>query len=377
MEATALSSSIPEARTAPLRDPFIAGPVYDGFFFFGSVLAVVAAWIASAAFHVDGFYVLAAVAVVSNGPHLGSTWTRVYLDRREWQKRPLQIFLVPALITAAVVSVTFLGWKGQRLLDTLLLYWATWHFLAQNYGLLRIYQKRSGEPDSSLPLRLERPLMYMSVAWCALHRLKTGPRQLFGQEVFYPDLPWPMIDALLAVTVCLAVYYLWVRLRRGQWRETFVWLRVAFVFACFVGFAVPFLLITRDGTTAFAAAACWHGFQYIGIVRFYNRNAWKDGVNPKAKIISWVSQQGRLRLFLYACLLWAFAGAGYLVIWSGSYLTRGPSRTTTSTASSGSCGATNRWPRACSSGPWEAEGFYAARVQGTPGPHNRSVYGNT
>jgi hypothetical protein len=323
MEASALVSSIPDVRTAPVRDPFIVGPVYDGFFFFGSVLAVVFAWIASAVFDVDGFYVLAAVAVLSNGPHLASTWTRVYLDRREWQKRPVQIFVVPALITAAVVSVTFLGWKGQRLLDTLLLYWATWHFLAQNYGLLRIYQKRSGEPDSSLPLRLERPLMYMSVAWCALHRLKTGPRQLFGQEVFYPDLPWPMIDALLAVTVCVAVYYLWVRLRRGQWRETSPWLRVGFLSACFVGFAVPYLLITRDGTTAFAAAACWHGFQYIGIVRFYHRNAWKGGVNPDARLISWLSQQGRLRLFLYACLLWAFAGAGFLVIWTGSYLTRG------------------------------------------------------
>jgi hypothetical protein len=323
MEAAAVAMSSPVAQAQPRRNPFIVSPLFDGAFFFASVLAVVAAWVASAVFRVDGFYVLAAVAVLSNGPHLASTWTRVYLDRREWERRPVQIFVVPALITAGVVAVTFLGWKGQRLLDSLLLYWATWHFLAQNYGLLRIYQKRSGEDDSSLPLRLERPLLYMVVAWCALHRLKTGPRQLFGQEVFYPDLPWSMINSLLAVTVCLGVFYLWLRLRQGGYRDPSGWLRIGFIGTSVVGFGVPFLLITRDGTTAFAAAACWHGFQYVGIVRFYHRNAWKDGVNPKAKLISWLSQQGRLRLFLYACLLWAFAGAGYLVIWTGSYLTRG------------------------------------------------------
>jgi hypothetical protein len=323
MEATAVAISSPVATTTARRNPFIVSPLFDGLFFYASALSVVVAWIASAAFHVNGFYVLAAVAVVSNGPHLASTWTRVYLDRREWEKRPVQIFVIPALITAAVVSVTFLGWKGQRVLDSLLLYWATWHFVAQNWGLLRIYQKRSGEPDSSLPLRLERPLLYMAVAWFALHRLKTGPRQLFGQEVFYPDLPWPMIHALLAVTICLGAFYLWLRLRDGGYRDTSGWLRAGFIGTAFVGFGVPFLLITQDGTTAFAAAACWHGFQYIGIVRFYHRNAWKDGVNPKAKLISWLSQRSKLRLFLYACLLWAFAGAGYVVIWSGAYLTRG------------------------------------------------------
>jgi len=320
----ASTAALVEPRVAAkqaTRNPFIVSPLFDGLFFFASVGVVVVTYVASTFFHVNGFYVLAAVAILSNGPHLASTWTRVYFDRREWRNRPLQIALAPALITAFVFVALARG--EMRLLNSILLYYATYHFLQQNWGLLRIYQKRSGEPDSSLALRLERPLLYVSVAWCALHRLKTGPRSLFGTEVYYPNLPWPAIDALLAVSVCLLLAYLFLRVRDGSVRAPSTWLRLGFLGAAFTGFAVPFLLITRDGTSAFAAAACWHGLQYIGFMRFYHRNAWKSGIHADARVMSWLSQPGRVRLFLYACLLWALAGAGFVVIQGGAFLTRG------------------------------------------------------
>ncbi len=317
LEAAAVSQPVAVPRTA---SPFIVGPVFDGGVVFARGLAVFAAWIASAHFGVNGFYVLAAVAIASNGQHLASTWTRVYLDRREWQKRPVKIFVVPGLVFAAIAGLTFWGNEGFVLENTVLLYWATWHFLAQNWGLLRIYQRRSGEPDGALALRLEKPLLFLSVLWCLLHRIATGPRTLFGTEVAHFDLPWPVIHALLAVVCCLAGIYLFLRLRE---RRAASWIRVGFLACAFTGFAVPFLLITTDGTTAFAAAAAWHGFQYIGIVRFYHRNEWKNGVAPQAKVVSWLSQPGWGRVFLYACLLWALAGSGYVLIYGGSLLTRG------------------------------------------------------
>src|SRR5262249_36274203 len=102
------------------------------------------------------------------------------------------------------------------------------------------------------------------------------------------------------------------------------WLRLLFLASAFVGFFVPFVMMTNvDGTTAFAAAACWHGFQYLGIVRFYHKNAWQGGVHPDARAISWLSQPGAGRLALYCMLLLALAGAGYAVIFSGAMLTRG------------------------------------------------------
>ncbi len=270
-------------ETVSMRSPFIVSPGFDALFFFGSVASVAFAWLAAERFHVDGFYVLAAVAVISNGPHLASTWTRVYFDRREWVRRPMAIFAVPAFITALVVGITLWSTQGGRLLNSVLLYWATWHFVSQNWGLLRLYQRHSGEPESSLPLRLERPLLYASVFWCLLHRIKTGPRNLLGWDVIAPDPPWALVNAVLAVVLGLATVYLALRIRQGFDNG---WLRALFLLTSFLGFAVPFLLIHGDGTTAFAAAACWHGLQYLGIVRFYNRNAWRYGVSPHARIVS-------------------------------------------------------------------------------------------
>ena len=307
------------------KNLFIVSPKFDGAFFFASVLVVVAAWIAAVRFHVDGFVVLAIVAVVANGPHLSSTWTRVYMDRREWRERPLAIFAVPAAITAFVFSWTIWGRDGGTLLNTILLYWATWHFLAQNWGLLRIYQRRGGEPDPALARRLEKPLLFASVAWCLLHRLRTGPWSLFGTTVYHLRPRWWVLDVLGAACITAAALLLALRLfekdRALRWSGL---LRFVFIGCAFVGFFVPFVLMTSvDGTTAFAAAACWHGFQYLGIVRFYHRNAWRTGVHPDARVISWLSQPGAGRLALYCVLLLALAGAGYVVIYAGSLATRG------------------------------------------------------
>lgn len=319
--AVSLSEATPLAADAPAPRRYIVSPGFDAFFFFGSVGAVFLGYLAANVFHVNGFYVLAAVAIASNGPHLASTWTRVYLDKREWRTRPVQITLVPLAIAAAVAALTL---KGQlRLLNSALLYYAAYHFLQQNWGLLRLYQKRSGEALSSLPMRLERPMLYLAVAWCALHRLKTGPRALFGTDVYFIDLPWPALNALLAVSVCVAVVYLGLRLRDGSLRQPATLVRMGFLLVAFTGFFVPFLLITQDGTSAFAAAAAWHGLQYIGIMHFYHRNAWKAGASADAPVMSYVSQPGLTRGFLYACVLWALAGAGFVVIYAGAFATRG------------------------------------------------------
>src|SRR6185436_19286922 len=112
--------------TAVARSPFIASPAIDGFFFFASTSAVLIAWLLASAFHVNSFYILAGVAVVSNGPHLVSTWTRVYFDKREWKKRPFHIFAVPAaIITGVACAVHFGGYPASRALNSILLYWAT------------------------------------------------------------------------------------------------------------------------------------------------------------------------------------------------------------------------------------------------------------
>lgn len=310
---------------APARSLFIVSPTKDFLFFFLSVSVVIVAWLAATVFHVEGFYILAAVAVVSNGPHLISTWTRVYFDSREWKRQPFLLVGVPVLIAAFVVWANLaLGTTGTRLLNSSILYWATWHFVAQNWGILRIYQRKSAEPEKSLAMRIEKPLLMLFVLWCLLHRIYIGPRMLFGYEVFWVPLPGAVVNGLLGPVAFLfgLSVFLRVRDRNQPWAKA-SYLRAAFLGCAAIGFFVPFHFITTDDTSAFAAAACWHGFQYLGIVRHYHRTTWKAGVDPDAKIVSWLAQPGSLRGALYFAFLLAMAGGVYGVIWAGAFVTRG------------------------------------------------------
>ena len=317
-------------KVAASSSLFISTPFKDLFFYFFSVSVVFIAWFAAGVLHLSSFYILGAVAVLANGPHLASTWTRVYFDRREWRERPLLIVAMPLGIATGVVLITiFLGSTGARILNSTILYWATWHFVAQNWGIMRIYQRKSGEPPASLAMRLEQPILYLFVLWCLLKRIDTGPRIFFGTEVFYPTVPGALVDGLWGPLGFLIAVYLVQRIaeRREPWAKA-AWLRGAFLLCAFAGFFVPFQLIKTDDTSAFAAAACWHGIQYLGIVRHYHRNTWRSGVHPDAKIISWLSQPGFGRFAMYAALLLALASTGLVLIFGLSsvakQLTRDP-----------------------------------------------------
>jgi hypothetical protein len=323
-----LSSAVPAAATlarpdaspvaaAPPASPWMVSPGFDLFFFVFTSIAVLGPYLAAQHYGVTSMTIIAAVAIVANGPHLVSTWTRVYMDRRERVARPIVYYVVPVLLAAGVVYATLQGPRSQELalVRTLLLFWAVWHFTAQNWGILRIYQRKAGEVGAVgakawLP-RAERALLWLGVLYPMSLRFQTPNLRLFGSKVWYPHVePW-MSHVILAAFITGGVAYLAFRgwqLARGQ---RVVIMQPLFLAASAFAFYVPFVMI-KNGSTAFACAALWHGLQYIGVVWFYNRSKWKGGVSPDAPLVSWVSQPGRWPL--YALLLLAMAGATYGVL---------------------------------------------------------------
>lgn len=332
---SAISLSAPAASRS--GHSWLVSGAFDGFFFLGSALAVVAAWVAHARFGVKPFHVLAFVAVASNGPHLTSTWTRVYLDRSELRRRPMVFVGVPLLIGVALLWLMakgpalapLLGEAGAtravvtaferpgRVITSIILYWAVWHFAAQCYGLLRLYQRRSGEPER-VGLRAESAFVFAVAAAGLAWRLHFGPTVLFGSPALAPPIPGALVFALLAVVAVCAAFVLADQTRRAATGQGVAWTRMAFLGAVVLGFWVPFMLID-DGTTAFAAAACWHGFQYLGIVWHFNRRRHATSDGQGARLVWWVSQPGRVRVAAYAALLLALAGLAYAVIFAAAW----------------------------------------------------------
>lgn len=319
MSQASIAVGAPAAFAAPARapdPPWMLAPGVDAILFLGVTLLTLIPWVVSDVLHYPGWYVILGVGVV-NGPHLISTWTRVYLVPGERFKRPVRYWVVPGIAMALAIAAGAHGGLLLRLVRSTIFYWATWHFVAQSWGVLRIYQRKHGAAERP-EARLEKALVFLPAFFCALHRLYTGPWMLFNVEVVHVRPPALVVNGLGALIVALAVAYLFVWFRGGKQRAAHEWVRPAYLALNFLGFAMPFLVI-RDGDSAFGAAALWHAVQYIAIVWLYNDRRYRGGVDPQARLVSWVSQRGRALAYigliaLCAAVVYTFAfGASFFV----------------------------------------------------------------
>ena len=122
------------------------GPGLDLILFVGVTLLTIIPWVVSDVLGRPGREVLVGVAVV-NGPHLISTWTRVYLSSAERFRRPVRYWVIPGLAFALAIVCDLRGGEWLRAIRSTIFYWATWHFVAQSWGVLRIYQRKHGAAD--------------------------------------------------------------------------------------------------------------------------------------------------------------------------------------------------------------------------------------
>jgi len=293
------------------ESPWMISPLVDLALFVGVTILTVIPWIVSDVLRYPGWYVMIGVAFV-NGPHLISTWTRVYLARGERFKRPLHYWVIPAAVAAFGIVNELRGGSGLAWVRTTIFYWASWHFVAQSWGILRIYQRKH-RVVGTLDAKLERVLLFGPAFFCMLRRLHTGPWTLFQVEVFHVVPPASIVNAFGALLVLVALFYVARRLVGARRRPWFEAVRPTYLFFNFVGFAMPFLVI-QDGTSAFAAAALWHAAQYMAIVWLYNRRRYAGGVDPAARAVSWASQPGRAPAYI------ALLAAGAAGVYSLAFL---------------------------------------------------------
>jgi hypothetical protein len=294
---------------------WIISPGADLAFFVFVSLLTIGPWLASDRFGISGHWILYSVAIF-NGPHLFSTWTRVYLPRGERFRRPLAYWVVPGLLAAFAIGCLAAGGLGPVYLRTVIFYWASWHFVAQAWGILRIYQRKHGVVGTPIAT-IERVLLFVVCGFCVLRRIYTGPWELFGVLVIHPYPHAWVVNAVGGVTVLAALAYVVAMVRQPP----AVVRPLLIAFTAF-GFVMPFVVI-KNGTSAFAAAALWHAVQYLGIVWHYNRSRYGGRpVGDEARVIAWASQPGRTVAYgavLLACALGAYGvivAAAPLVGWS-------------------------------------------------------------
>ena len=227
-----------------------------------------------------------------DGPHIGAAFTRTYLDRQEWTRRPgvlagsLATFVIgPLALLLGVVTSSdspFLLFLGFATL------YGYYHVVRQHWGFVSLYNARSGARDPEM-VALDSATLYpgswLPYAYFVLShpraRALIGLPAVSEGSLFGRALLWALVAAWAATLVRFALIH--VRRRSfGEPKVAYLMITVLLHGAIYFGVArfepvygasngpdQDFLLIS-------ILVVIFHNVQYLGLVWFHNRNRYGE-----------------------------------------------------------------------------------------------------
>jgi hypothetical protein len=242
--------------------------------------------------------------------HVVSTYTRLCFDRDSFITHRFLVLWLPLLVLAATVLLA-VG-IGPWVLATVYLYWQWFHYTRQSWGISQGYRRKSGGLVTD-GVRLSMVTFYLLPLWGILHRSHQAPGEFLGLELRTLPVPGLVVD--IVGTAALAALAWWLAGRVvAWWRGQLPRAHTMFVLSHFAIFYVGYLLIdTLDH--GWLVLNIWHNAQYVAFVWLFNTNRFKNGVDPKARFLSAISQPDRKVIYFTTCF--AISTLLYLTIWLG------------------------------------------------------------
>ena len=254
--------------------------------------------------HLPGTWVNYIVALVVGGPHLYSTFSMTFLEKRFRARHRWFLassFLLPiGVIYLALHRTPILGVKnGMTLLLTVFFFWASIHVLHQITYIVECYREKQPGPKLFSSRVIDYGLIFSSLYPMAMYKLVRG--------VFRVDKDTPIPFPAFA-------------------RVDFTWIAVSAVFAGFlIAFILKCLRERREGRlnpgatiligctvmvafwipwiprldVAFQGFNTWHSFQYLALVWYIN-SLRKDRHEISSPIVEKISGPSRAPVFYFA-----------------------------------------------------------------------------
>lgn len=242
--------------------------------------------------------------------HVIATYTRLCFDRKSFAEHwSLLVALLPAV---AIATLAVAYWAGLWTIVSVYFYWQWFHYTRQSWGISRAY--RGKDRDALYEDGwLDQAIFYALPVLGILHRSNQDPGTFIGLELRVVPVSDLVVDtAAVAAFVLLAF---WVLRRVQAYREgRLAEVHTLYMVTHYTVFAVAYLLI-EDVTYGWLVINIWHNAQYILFVWMFNNRRFKDGIDPDAFLLSYISQPGRLWLYLLVCVLitgviyWGILGA--------------------------------------------------------------------
>jgi hypothetical protein len=230
--------------------------------------------------------------------HVIATYTRLCFDRKSFAEHwPLMAVLLPLVAVATLAVAYFVGvWT----VVSIYFYWQWFHYTRQSWGISRAYR---GKERNALYEDgwLDQAIFYSLPVLGILYRSHQDPGLFIFLELKVIPISSGMVDIAAAATIALLA--LWAFRRIQAWREgRLAAVHTLYMLTHFAIFITGYLLI-EDITYGWLVINIWHNAQYILFVWMFNTRRFKDGIDPDARFLSYISQPGRLRLYLGTCVL--------------------------------------------------------------------------
>jgi hypothetical protein len=230
--------------------------------------------------------------------HVIATYTRLCFDRKSFSEHwPLLVALLP-LVTIGTLAVAFVF--GLWTIVSIYFYWQWFHYTRQSWGISRAY--RGKERDALYEDGwLDQAIFYALPVLGVLHRSHQDPGVFLFMELKVIPVSSVIVDFAAAATLVLMAY--WAYRRFLAWQEgRLAAVHTLYMLTHFTIFIVSYVLIA-DITFGWLVINIWHNAQYILFVWMFNTRRFKDGIDPDARFLSYISQPGRLWLYLVTCLV--------------------------------------------------------------------------
>ncbi len=253
------------------------------------------------------WYVLAIDLWILGYHHVISTYTRLCFDRKSFAQSRFLIFGLLPIVAIATLSLAAVA--GLWIIVSVYFYWQWWHYTRQSWGISRACRGKDREAlyESG---NLDLAIFYAWPVLGILNRSAQDPGTFIGLPI--KVIPVPQIAVTLAAVATVALTAIWILRRVQAWRAgRLAALHTLYMATHFLVFGT-FYLAVADVTFGWLGVNIWHNAQYILFVWLFNTRRFKDGIDPEARFLSYISQPGRLWLYLLTCV--AITGVVYVGI---------------------------------------------------------------
>ena len=229
--------------------------------------------------------------------HVISTFTRLIFDVDSFRTHRFLVIWLPLIVLGGVVGLVTLfgGW----ILPTVYFYWQWFHYTRQSYGIAQIY-RRKAEAAQEEPAWLKHAVIYLLPLWGILERSWQQPTEFVRMPL--KMIPVPGIIVQIVAFLSVATLICWLG------RQVIAWyqgrLPVAYtlyILSHIAVFAVGYLIV-NDMTYGWLTVNVWHNAQYILLVWMYNNNRFKNGVDPRHRFLSTLSQPRWAAVYFFVCV---------------------------------------------------------------------------